>query len=73
MDMFLKYFFLRRMKHRLFSMSLFMNGAAGGSAQNDSATGGNPPDQELGFSYQVKYYVSFLLRKKYFKSMSIFT
>ena len=67
MDMFLKYFFLRRMKHRLFSMSLFMNGAAGGSAQNDSATGGNPPDQELGFSYQVKYYVSFLLRKKFLK------
>jgi hypothetical protein len=50
-----------------------VNRAAGGSAQKDSATGGNPPDLEIGFSYQVKYYVSFLLGKKYFKNMSILT
>ena len=43
-----KIFFLRRMKHRFFDVIL-MNRAAGGSAQKDSATGGNPPDQDSDF------------------------
>ena len=50
---------------------IFMNPGAGGSAQKHSATGGNPSDLEIGFSYQVKHYVSFLLGKKYFKNLSI--